>query len=91
MRHACPATRPDKNTWAEFYYDFVTGEQFIAGETDCRRNNENLIESNVGKFVLNMTWPPSTGQAKVPLWTGRRETYDCASPSLALGFTRQRP
>jgi hypothetical protein len=54
MRHACPATRPDKNTWAEFYYDFVTGEQFIAGETYCRRNNENLIASNVGKFVLNL-------------------------------------
>jgi hypothetical protein len=33
MRHACPATRPDKNSWAEFYYDFVTGEQIIAGET----------------------------------------------------------
>jgi hypothetical protein len=33
MRHACPATRPDKNSWAEFYYDFVTGEQFIAAET----------------------------------------------------------
>jgi hypothetical protein len=89
MRHACPATRPDKNSWAEFYYDFVTGEQFIAG--CCRRNNEILSKSNVGKFVLNMTWPRSTGQAKVPACTGWRETYDCASPSLVLGFTRQKP
>jgi len=22
MRHACPASRPDKTIWAEFYYGF---------------------------------------------------------------------
>jgi hypothetical protein len=27
MRHACPATWPDKTIWPEFYYGFVTREQ----------------------------------------------------------------
>ena len=27
MRHACPATWPDKTIWAEFYYGFVMDEQ----------------------------------------------------------------
>jgi hypothetical protein len=26
MRHACPATWPDKTFWARFYYGFVTKE-----------------------------------------------------------------
>jgi hypothetical protein len=26
MRHACPATWPDKTFWARFYYGFVTNE-----------------------------------------------------------------
>jgi len=35
MRHAWPATRPDKNSWAEFYYDFVTGETMKSYQEQC--------------------------------------------------------
>jgi hypothetical protein len=27
MRHACPASWPDKTIWAAFYYGFVTNNQ----------------------------------------------------------------
>src|ERR1700688_1656388 len=29
MRHACPATWPDKTIWREFYYGFATDSQKI--------------------------------------------------------------
>jgi hypothetical protein len=29
MRHACPASWPDKTIWAEFYYGFVISKHTI--------------------------------------------------------------
>jgi hypothetical protein len=48
MRHAYPATSPDRTIWAAFYYGFVTDEQgnvtLITGHA-LRLDGMNLVDS----------------------------------------------
>ena len=86
MRHACPATRPDKNTWAEFYTVSLLANKFVAGET------MKISSRATGGMCSQCDMAAVDGdRPKFPLCIGWRETYDWASPSLALGFRRQRP
>jgi hypothetical protein len=46
MRHACPASWPDKTIWAEFYYGFVAD----------RPRNVILIAKSIDKHYRALAW-----------------------------------